>query len=551
MEAGSVGFRLLLAAVLGCFALQAILVFTQPANWDEFRFLSDVHLYARGALAVPVQTFHVHFFGWLVHLPGHELDQILAARTIMLLLEGGTAAMIFLCARRFAGAEASLFAVLCYLSFSVVMRHGASFRYDPPSTFLLMAAVTTLTIAPVRLRSVALAASCTAVAGLITIKAVFYVPTLALIACWRIQDAPDRLRTLRTFVGGAAIGAILLASLYLVHQAQMAAASIGGAQEIVTGSVEKTIGQSRIPAQPETLIASMAESLLNWLILLAAVQLALWQAVRTGGEGRARAVALAGFALPLATLLFYRNSFAYYYVFMLAPVAVLVAPLAERGLLRRRRDLAAAILVLGAGFNAAQARSPVLAAQRATLDAVHRIFPSPVAYIDRCSMVAAFDKQGLFMSSWGVERYRDAGQPVMRRILEESRPALLLVNAPALARAMHRKTGNELDLLPADAATLRENYIPHWGVIWVAGKTMTLGARPVAFEILVPGRYTLEGAAPVRVDGVERTPGEVVLLGAGMHRAAGPAGERLTLRWGSRLPRPAASPPAAPVFGRL
>ncbi len=46
-------------------ALEAFLLFVQPINWDEFRFLSDVHLLARGELTESLQTFHPQIFWWL------------------------------------------------------------------------------------------------------------------------------------------------------------------------------------------------------------------------------------------------------------------------------------------------------------------------------------------------------------------------------------------------------------------------------------------------------------------------------------------------------
>ena len=49
--------------------------------------------------------------------------------------------------------------------------------------------------------------------------------------------------------------------------------------------------------------------------------------------------------------------------------------------------------------------------QRATLAAVHEIFPEPVAYIDRCSMISRYNKVGFFMASWQIAEYLEKTYP--------------------------------------------------------------------------------------------------------------------------------------------
>jgi hypothetical protein len=542
--------RVLLATVCGCFLVQAILVFNQSVNWDEFRFLSDVHLLARGELAASVQTFHAHFFQWLLLLPGHEIDRIVAARLVMLLLEAGTAAMLYRCARRFSGPEASLGAVLCYLTFAYVARHGASFRFDPPSTFLLMTATALLTAGKLRLATTAAVGALVAVAALITIKAVFYVPTLLVIALWRISEASDRASAIRQAAIGALIGAAVLGLLFLYHHSHLAAELPGGAQDIVAGSVDKTIGQSRLLPQAPTLLRSLVESPVNWLILASALSLAVREAIRARPSARLAALALLSFALPLGTLLFYRNAFPYYFVFMLAPVAVVTAPLLEKVARRLRPDMLGLALFAGSLLHVPLGASPTLAAQRTTLDAVHAIFPRGADYVDRCSMVASARKHGFFMSTWGMEVYRDAGRPIMRDLLIRHRPAFVLVNSPILEWAL-AGIGDDKRMLPEDSADLRRNFIPHWGPIWVAGKRVRIAGRAARFEMLIAGRYTVEAARPLRIDGVERSPGSVFMIAAGDHAVEGEEGEIFTLRWGDHLPRPKLRPPASTLFDPL
>lgn len=536
----------LLAALLCCVVMQAWLVFTQPINWDEFRFLADVHQLERRELTWPIQTFHAHLFGWLLWLPGNEIDQIIAARVVMLALECGTAALIYRCARRFASTEASLLAAVCYLSFSYVMQHGASFRYDPPVTFLLMSALSLMTLAQLRIRTTMLIGALVAVAAMITIKSVFYVPTLAALAWWRMVGADDRSLAWRNLALGGAFGGVTLAALYGFHVASMAPGH-AAAQDLIAATTSKAIGQSNIMPQAYLLRRSLLLSPLNWAILVGGIVVVARAIARPGVQDRSNLIAMASFALPLATLIFYRNAFPYYYAFMLAPVAVLAAPAAEAISKRWRLEVVGALLAAIGLVHGFLAISPVLATQRATVDAVHSIFREPVAYIDRCSMIGSSRKQGIFMSSWNTEVYRAEGKPIMRGILVSQRPAYVLVNSPMLEAALPR-IGNDNRLLPEDAQVLRGNFIHHWGPVWVAGKRLVPGEGPTPFEVLIAGDYTLEAAEAVMIDGKPVAPGMVIRLDAGQHSLAASSREPVLLRWGDHLHRPRSAPPTGELF---
>ena len=56
-------------------------------------------------------------------------------------------------------------------------------------------------------------------------------------------------------------------------------------------------------------------------------------------------------------------------------------------------------------------------------------------------------------------------------------------------------------LLPEDRRTLLDNYIHHWGLLFVAGKRLEIERGTFELEILIPGDYTLEGTLRVRIDG--------------------------------------------------
>src|SRR3546814_17587575 len=91
-----------------------------------------------------------------------------------------------------------------------------------------------------------------------------------------------------------------------------------------------------------------------------------------------------------------------------------------------------------------------------------------------------------FASGWGLEKYYRSGGPVYSQAMAAEPVPMLLANnvvlrSPFLGTAVHGR------FLPADDKILRENYIPHWGRVFVAGKVIARGDRPLAIAIAVPG----------------------------------------------------------------
>jgi hypothetical protein len=110
-----------------------------------------------------------------------------------------------------------------------------------------------------------------------------------------------------------------------------------------------------------------------------------------------------------------------------------------------------------------------------------------------------------------------------------------------------------LYLLPEDREALAGAYVHHWGPVYVAGKRLTASSSqctgPLQFDLLIPGRYTLEANGPVDIDGRLVVPGQSIDLIRGVHRATVlPESEPATLRWGEGLYRPAQAPPREEFF---
>jgi len=539
--------RILAGAIALLLGLQADLALRMSVNWDEFYFLSQVYAYRRGELDLALNTFHVHAFQWLALVPGGEVSQVVAARLVMLALE--TASVIFLVrvAERFAGRVAALAAGVVYLSVGNVVTFAASFRTDPISASLLMAALWLIIGSQLRLVEVVALGAAMALAGLVTIKSAFYLPVLAVAALWRWRTAPDRRPVLRAFVIAAAVGAVTFAGLYLWHRSTLASTGLLDSAEVASGAYRKTLATAGLFPRGAELLRSLTLSPLNWLLMVAGAAMAAANLLKDRAERWKWTAALA-LALPIATLVFYRNAFPYYYGFILMPAAVLAA-VALQPVARRRLTVVAAVavMVLGAlAHHQAYARRDQ-AAQRAVVAAVHRIFPRPVPYIERASMVAGFPNASFFMTSWGMEKYRAEGRPLIAERAAVRPPVFLIVSHPALQAALDGEPGGRGALLPSDATLLRENFIPHWGPIWVAGKALPAAEADQAFNIAIPGPYTVESAAPVAVDGEKAAPGAIVRLGCGPHRIAAHAGP-VRLRWGDHLMRPANPPPEGQLY---
>jgi hypothetical protein len=438
--------------------------------------------------------------------------------------------------------------VLAFTSACFTIIHGASFRADPLAALLIMGSLVLIARAPPTPAAAAGAASLAAVAAMVTVKVVLYAPAFAGVALWRTAEASDRRRMILWLAGAAAATAIVCAILYLVQLNLMPAATNAGSRAGLANALETQTGAGLLPRLGEIERFFFLSPLQVLLLVVGAGG----AGASPGGRDRrpAEAIALLGCGATLLCLLFYRNAFPYFFPFILAPATVLAAVAVDRiGLLSRHPLLIALGLLAPGAAVAALWSTHGQGAQRELVSAVHRIFPSPVAYIDRNSMIASFPKRGFFMSTWGMSGYR-AGDPVFEKVLASDTVPLLVVDGPALEQTMRMRWGvpEPLRLFPQDEAVLRDNYIPHWGRIWVAGKDVEAGPGGTRFSIAVPGAYTLEASAQVLIDGIAAPPGAVVNLSRGRHviRAAAPI--PVTLRWGNHLYRPAGSPSGAPVY---
>lgn len=546
------------AAALAFLAVKYRLISSVNVNWDEFLFLSRVHEFQRGELSTAFQTFHVHLFQWLVGVRGTEVDQIIAGRYVVYVLRLASVVLVFLLASRLASRSGALVAALGTLTFSFLVRHGEAFRADPMIAFLFLLAATLLVWNMDSVPAVLGAAVAVALAASISIKTAIFGPTLVCVLavmCWSVE-ADARRRRVRHAFAFAITAAFAYGIFYVAH----AAATSAPAAEVLQRAAA-TGGGMLGNAQMGIFARTLRWDWPFWVLcgVGAAVAVVDVFRYRDNSAPRVRALLLLSLLLPLVSLDLYRNTFQYFYA-MIVPVAALAAAYAiaraEHSAGRWRHAIVVLVPALGLSVRGSEVLRTIgpdeSEAQRAVLTAVHTIFPEPVSYLDRCGMVSSFPSANMFMSTYVTGAYRRRGVAVMPGIVATRQPRFLLANVlgleldkpwPALMASGHR-------LLREDFEFLQNNFVHHWGPIWVPGKRIMLREGiPVRVSIVVGGPYTVESEASVSIDGTGYAPNAVVQLAPGTHAVGGSG--TLTLRSGARLPYPAVTLPVQPLFAPL
>jgi hypothetical protein len=473
-------------------------------------------------------------------LPIDAIDQIRVARLFMLGCELFTTYAIYAMASKFTGRVPAALAALAYVTGGYVFQHGFSYRADPMAAAFLMGALWILAASRLDAKSILVAAFLAGLAALTTIKVVFYAPAFAGIAWLRWSEAADRrgmLLRLTAFAGAAAAFALLFIGVTILT---LPDAGAGNAAGTVSTSATMMFDQGLFPTGMIAVKGMMLAPILALLVLATPVLLVRAQ------SSRAQCLALVALLVPLATIAFYRNSYPYFYAFILPPVMVSVAITVNAMLAHISASvLTFALLANAAVVSFATSRS-VLSVQQQVLAAAHEIFPEPVAYFDYSGMLVDFPKANFFMTNWGIRKYRLGREPTFVDAMSHETVPLLVVNNDVLQSNQSGAQPSRI-LLPEDGKVLRESFIPHWGPIWVAGRRFSAEAGEQNFVIHVPGTYTLEQSS-ARIDGTDYATGQALALARGTHHFERSGPGEVVLRWGSHLPRPAVSFAGGPVF---
>ena len=539
LRAFALGVLLLLVAA----RLHLVLRF--EVNWDEFLNLAMVHSHARGELREMLQTAFVHLFKWVFAVSANEVDQVIAARLLVFAFVIAASAAIYGTARRFMGVSEALVSVIAFNGFNLVMRNGGALRTDSLATCVMMIAIWIATAHRFGIGHALALGACAGVAGALTIKAVFYAGVIAAILLVKIVYDENRRRALGLAALSAAIAIATCAVIIALH-----AATFPDQASALT-FVARTAGATILSGDYSIFLGSVRAAVAGnpafWVLfsvgLLAAIARIRHAATRREG------VVLVSLALLLFTPLVYRDVYAYYYPFMLAPASVLIGIGFERIAYYRKGLFAGfflAFLAIGAAITYRNSLNQEVADQRSMLALIHSLFPQPVPYIDHTSMVSSYPKQGIFMSGWGMADYRREGVPIMESIIATKSPRFVLATrwsldvenlSPELSEA------SRYGLLAADVRALQDNYLRYWGQLYLPGfRVKGTSAKTVS----IAGRYRVEADHDVEIDGLTVAPGRMVALTQGRHRFV--TRTTATFRWDAPDP-PTLDPPLDLFYG--
>ncbi len=505
--------------IVFAFVALACLAYYRNVNWDEFYFLSHVHAWVDGRLDRPLQTVFVHAFRWLTWLPGNEWEQIFAGRLVMALCLAATTCAVFCIARHLTSPAAAGLASLAFLSSGYVLAHGGSFRADPIAAALLTSSLAMMLITQMRWWQGLIAATLLACAFLVTIKSVLYLPAFLGVLIWRWSDRAVLARIL--IAGVLSLG--LAAALFLLHAAQITpAAGIDARTNAADAATTALLNTDLFPR---------SDVIFSWA-MLSVPQLFL-VGIGLASARRSRLIAvLILFAVPILSVVIYRNAFPYFFPFA-APLLMVAAAVGANKLSIAKRTGLMLAMILGAMVQLFLIAPENARAQRATIAEVHRLFEAPVPYIDAHGMIGSFPSASFFMSTWELERYNAAGKPVLAEAILREQPPLLLaqrrvLNDAMLSMAVHRP---EASLLPADAAALRATYVHYSGNVWLAGTEIQFGSREEMLSVPFAGTYRIETNAEVRLNGALYRSGDVTKLDQTQINAEGTIGTTLRLVW--------------------
>lgn len=529
--------------IVVCLAASLFMAMNQLINWDEFYFLSQIYEYRTGTLAKPVNTFHVHLFSWLTALTLNEVQTVTLARGIMWVCLALTTFGIYRICRAFFDEVPSLLATLAFIGCSFTLFYGTHFRTDPIATALNTLAMALLLCANLKILRLAGIAFCLGLSALITVKIVFLAPAFFAAGIWSISNS-DNKRKAFVKLATTGLGTLLFAAiLFLWHQSTLQQAGLAESKTMMGSAYSKTLASGEFFPQLGYSIKWIITAPVTAVLVLIGIAALCRDAFKSSN----RSLVFAGvcFSLPILTLVFYRNSFPYFYPFFLPALMFAAAYLISAKI---RSDVIRSLVVAGVfiffAFAFVQRINHGSEAQSVTLDTIHQMFPEPVNYIDHSSAISSFPKKGFFMSSWGLESYRAKNEPQFKTILENETVPLLLANRSVLKSVFFGNVKSSQDLLPDDRLVLQQNFIPHWGEIYVAGKTLESSPhQSMTFAILIPGTYTLEAEHPIMLNEDQYKPGEQVVLPRGQHSIKSLQKQPVTLRWGKNIYRPDSPPP--------
>ena len=560
---------LILTFITTTLFLKFRLLFLLNIDVDEFTFLSVVHRYIQGTLGSPFYTFHVHLFSWLPMVSMNEIDQVMAARLVMFSFFVGSSVFTYLIAKYFLNTTGALFSVLCYVSISNIIIHGTSFRFDPICSLLFLIAVYLFLNKPGRNVGISLSGFCMALSMMISFKSFFYMVTLIVLYLCLLYISEDRRETIKNIILFYISFLISLLLLFMYHSHMLFDMQYKDILFSVSGNVKHTVGLKLFfngyIHNWQYLVIFIIENIVVVSLLISGLILIIYK-YAIGNNIYNNNIIILSFLVNCAPLVYYRYNHPYFYVFILSP-AIVLCGIIVNGLEKINHGKMLYIVPILISLLSLIVFSNVIhhynnnafdqnISKKEIVNAVHKMFPTPVPYIDRCFMISSFPGVGLQMTTRDMERYSKANNPIMRDMIVQQKPKLIVANIVYLDLKLPYN-GNAKDiffnypLLEEDYEVLRRNYIHHWGKLYVPGKKFNFNSekKEEKFKILIPGTYTIETTENIQINGVNYENGDIIRLDNTIYEVKPRIiPSEVVIRWGNNIYKPNDDPSLQPIF---
>ena len=560
---------LILTLITTTLFLKFRLLFLLNIDVDEFTFLSVVHRYIQGTLGSPFYTFHVHLFSWLPMVSMNEIDQVMAARLVMFSFFVGSSVFTYLIAKYFLNTTGALFSVLCYVSISNIIIHGTSFRFDPICSLLFLIAVYLFLNKPGRNVGISLSGFCMALSMMISFKSFFYMVTLIVLCLCLLYISEDRRETIKNIILFYISFLISLLLLFMYHSHMLFDMQYKDFLFSVSGNVKHTVGLKLFfngyIHNWQYLVIFIIENIVVVSLLISGLILIIYK-YAIGNNIYNNNIIILSFLVNCAPLVYYRYNHPYFYVFILSP-AIVLCGIIVNGLEKINHGKMLYIVPILISLLSLIVFSNVIhhynnnafdqnISKKEIVNAVHKMFPTPVPYIDRCFMISSFPGVGLQMTTRDMERYSKANNPIMRDMIVQQKPKLIVANIVYLDLKLPYN-GNAKDiffnypLLEEDYEVLRRNYIHHWGKLYVPGKKFNFNSekKEEKFKILIPGTYTIETTENIQINGVNYENGDIIRLDNTIYEVKPRIiPSEVVIRWGNNIYKPNDDPSLQPIF---
>jgi hypothetical protein len=531
--------RLLLSVIILVIAGQGWLIFQKAINWDEFLHFGQIYELADGRLTASLQSLHTRLFGWATMVSHDVVTQIQAVRVAMLACAVLTACCVVILARRLVEIETALLCGLVYLTAGFVFTNAFTYRPDPVAAAALMSALCLVAFDSFSWKRVIFSGMLVGLAGALTIKSVFYAPCFAAVVYlqWR-NAAGERANIVYRSAVLLAVAIVFFVLIVGLHGSTLPVAPNQGSS---LGSKVDSFLRFFEFEQVRYVFAEMA------LAPLVTLGLILLVPVARGLPGNVK-ILLLGLCGPLLCIFFYRNTFPYFFTFLLPPICVAIAPVLSK--LVGRYGLGPVIIVslFGPAFLLMNEPYGTLERQRATIREVERLFPEPTPYLSYSSYMPQYPRQfRSLISGVALGRYWHEREGQIARDIEAGRIAFVIATGDALDM-VYQSDGPAPILPERDVTVLRSNFLRHSDTIFIAGKNICPQAEEQQIRIFRSGPYSVDGGDLV-IDGKRIVDGNSVSLTVGTHMVSDQQGDCVRLWALDHVPKLPEDFPAGPIAG--